>query len=273
MTQPYPSQAARLDIGQVLARVISLLRRGFVAAWLAESGLCAILGVLNMALTVALAGTRAFSRPSDNSGFGVLIALVALVFLLLQYAAAISLMTKAAVADPDGPPPGVRALAAAALPQVIPVTVVLTGYVLAVIVGYVFLVFPAIFISLVFAVVAQARAAEPISWLQAFSRSAALTENNRWTIFLLRIVWGVANGVGVALMFIGIGTFGALFGAQGTQALGPVALALILLILPLSVVVTAALLLFNAALPAALYAELRRLKEGDRASSIEQVFS
>ena len=273
MTHLYQTRPARLEIGAVLNRVIVLLQRGFVAAWLAESGVCAILAVANLALTLAVAGSRAFSRPTDTSAFGAILGALALFILLLEYAAAVSLMTRAAMSDLDGAPVRVRGLAAGALPVVIPVSLTLIAYFIAVMVGYVFLFFPAIFISLYFSVVAQVRAAEPIGIFGAFGRSALLTENNRWAIFLLRIIWGVATGVAFSGMVILLGTFGALFGARGGGPNDPVVLGVTLLILPFSVVATAAFLLFNAALPAAIYAELRRLREGDRSRSIEQVFS
>ena len=70
-------------------------------------------------------------------------------------------------------------------------------------------------------------------------------------------------------MFTLIGLLGAL-PHTGESVGGAVT---ILLIVPLSFLLTAGLQIFNAALPAALYVELRRVKEGDRARAIEQVFS
>ena len=272
MSQLYAPQR-RVDIGGVLSAAFDLLRRRGLAPWLAQAVVCGGLGVTQMVLAVSVAGTRAFGRPTDTSGFSAVLGVVSVLILLAQYAFALSLMTRAAMTGPEAPRPRIGELLAGALGRFLPVVLVLVGWLVAVLVGYVLLIIPAILVSLYFAVVAQVSAAESVGWLQAFRRSVELTDGNRWTIFLVRLVWGVMNGIIVVVSMLLAMTVIGLFTALPNTSDSVIGAVALILILPLSFLFSAGIQVFNAALPAALYVELRRVKEGDRAQAIEQVFS
>jgi hypothetical protein len=127
----------------------------------------------------------------------------------------------------------------------------------------------ATFIPAVMAVVrwsaaAPALVAERTGVMAAFARSGTLTRNNRWAIFLLALVWTVISvGIQWAITFVGTST---LMGLGGSFALGG------LLLSGFTILYSALNTMILATGQAALYYELRVLKEGATSEELAKVF-
>lgn len=122
--------------------------------------------------------------------------------------------------------------------------------------GLVLLIVPGIIIAITLSVAVPVRVMEGSSIFGAFSRSAALTRGHRWRLLalfaILLVIGGILGGI------LG-GLAGAIFGPSPLLAASMGTM-------------RAAALLFNSVLVAAIYYELRILKEGVAADNTVSVF-
>jgi hypothetical protein len=129
--------------------------------------------------------------------------------------------------------------------------------------GFVLLIIPGLILMVVWVVAAPALVIEKLGVMESFQRSRNLTRGNRWMIFALLVIYSVLAGIiNVTLTGLG-GAMGGAFAAVNTVWL--VAMVLTPLVGVLSGVVSAAGV-------AAIYYELRRVKEGVSSDQLAAVF-
>lgn len=123
--------------------------------------------------------------------------------------------------------------------------------------GTILLIVPGIFLALIWFVVGPVVVAERADFSQAFSRSMRLTENHRWMILGLSLVYMIGSGV----LMIPVGIIVMMAGGAG-GAVGTV----------IGAVVQSLISLVGAAGVAAVYVELRTVKEGGGRESVASIF-
>jgi hypothetical protein len=140
---------------------------------------------------------------------------------------------------------------------------------LALVFGFLLLIVPAVIMGLAWAVAIPAEVVERTGVFGAFSRSADLTRSHRWAILGLALVYWIAVmliSLLIGSIIAGLG-FGAAFVAGGAPAIATMIVALI---------VTAALQVVLGTLgavgAAAMYYELRSIKEGIGPDALASVF-
>lgn len=127
--------------------------------------------------------------------------------------------------------------------------------------GFILLIVPGIFLFLLWFVVGPVAVAEKVGVGRAFDRSQKLTENHRWVILLLAVVYGIVAWIlMVVLGMVGVAAL-AVSGGLG----GPLALVLTGLI-------QAVFAMVSAAGVAAVYVELRTIKEGGGHNNVAAIF-
>jgi hypothetical protein len=188
--------------------------------------------------------------------------LAAIAGLVLQAA-----LMRAAVDDLSGKGVSIGAAFATALSLLLPVLGlgILVG--LGVAVGMVLLIVPGVMLALRWAVAAPVMVVERLSILKSMGRSAVLTQNHRWAILGLIVFYIVLALVAQTLVLLIVpGSTMAFAGLPGGE--GPS----IIVILVLSV--TSALMSLVATVGgAAVYFELRQIKEGVGVTELAQVFA
>lgn len=124
---------------------------------------------------------------------------------------------------------------------------------LGVTIGTILLIVPGVFLALMWFVVGPVVVAERADFGDAFSRSMKLTENHRWMLLLLAVIYFVA----VVVLSMPIAMISALFGVAGAIV---------------TAVLQSLISLVGAAGVAAVYVELRTVKEGGGRDNIAAIF-
>jgi len=152
----------------------------------------------------------------------------------------------------------------------LPVLAISLLTVLALLLGFVLLILPAIFLAILFVVTVPVRVVENRGVFGSFSRSAALTQGSRWTILGLFIVYGLlAWGFSLVASMVLLGV-SALFGGGAYSGPGSASgLVLDGLLVPLLGSIST---MMGAAGVAAVYYELRTIKEGLVPEELASVF-
>ncbi|MBJ7484699.1 glycerophosphoryl diester phosphodiesterase membrane domain-containing protein [Brevundimonas sp.] len=133
---------------------------------------------------------------------------------------------------------------------------------LGLIIGFILLVVPGIILSVMWIVAAPAVVAEKRGVMESFQRSRDLTRGNRWVIFFLALIYGIATMI-ITWSILGVGM--ATAGSFEAGATSPINLLLTPLVNVVSSVISAAGI-------ASIYYELRSIKEGVGAEQIASVF-
>ncbi len=152
----------------------------------------------------------------------------------------------------------------------LPVLAISLLTVLALLLGFVLLILPAIFLAILFVVTVPVRVVENRGIFGSFSRSAALTQGSRWTVLGLFIVYGLlAWGFSLVASMVLLGV-SALFGGGAYSGPGSASgLVLDGLLVPLLGSIST---MMGAAGVAAVYYELRTIKEGLVPEELASVF-
>lgn len=200
---------------------------------------------------------RVLSDPATrNLYIGVVV-----VVLALNASALAGLVHGALVGRGDGRV-SVADCVTGALRNVLPIAAVGFVVYVSVVIGALFLLVPGIMIAVAWSVALQVQTAERPRWLGALRRSGALTKGHRWAVF------GVLTVYGVVYMIVSM-AIGGLFAASGNPMAVVTNPALRVGFTAFSGAVNAVATLAWACLGAALYGELRRLKDG---GDVGQVF-
>jgi Uncharacterised protein family (UPF0259). len=145
----------------------------------------------------------------------------------------------------------------------LPLIVLTIAMTLAMFAGLILLIVPGVLIFLAWAVAVPVLVVENTGIGGAFGRSAALTKDHRWAILGLAVaVWLIATGLGLLLL--------PLQGLLILQGAGTIAMAPFLVVSGAVHVVTATIMATGTA---AIYYELRQIKEGIGPEQLADVFA
>ncbi|WP_294324564.1 hypothetical protein [uncultured Sphingomonas sp.] len=240
-------------MGRVLSNAFSAIG-GAPLALLAASALlnAPIQLLLPMLLRNGTDVTRVESVAASMAPFGLL--------WLLVYPFVTLFMARVALDTLAGQPVDMGGALRMALRRMLPALAVVILLGIGLIVGFLFLIVPGIFLMLTWFIVIPVMAAEGQRVFGCFGRSAQLLRGMRWRLLLLLIIvgvlWmiasGVVQGVGLALF----GNSGNLWGLSILQAL-----------------VSTIVGVLGATGTAAIYHEARTAKEGSGNHDLEAVFA
>ena len=252
----------RFDIGRVLAGGFEIVRRRPLTMIL----LTALFGYLPTAAALWLS-THVLPAPTVVTAADPLAAMrrLALVELIAIFAGGFAWMLQGSVAAAALSDYGERPLSAGAalarvgprLPMIYVMGVLAT---LGVLFGTVLLIVPGILLSLAWSQGGIVAAVENTGF-RAFGRSAELTRNNRISLFVILLIYGVASFV---LSFVARVVAGAALTNAADQPLW--------LTLGLQPLATSLVQIFLNATMVAAYSELRGVKEGLTATSLAALF-
>jgi hypothetical protein len=241
----------RIDMGSVLSRGFETIGSNFPAFL----GLSVLLGGLPAFAFSYLSGE---TLNDDNlfafAGGGL--ALAAWLVQMLASALLQAVIVRSSILTLSGRDADIGGSAAAAFGLILPLIglTILTG--LVVLIGLVLLIVPGIIAYVALSVAVPVLVEERRSVTECMERSAELTKGSRWRVFFLLLILGLAY----LLLAAGIG--GAMVAISGeTLQFGFEAIA---------VTVTS---LFVSAMTAALYVELRTVKEGATTEGLADIFA
>lgn len=268
------------DFGRAFSDVFNIVWRN--APMLLALNAC--FWVVWLALQTAFAlstGGLAFSKPGEISPIGVVAALFSLLVFIFEFAFLNAIVSYLGGRDRMSQTPGFvetfRECFAVGARESLPTVAIFLLRTVAVYIAMFFLIVPGVILSLIWFVSVPARVNEGVGVFASFTRSAELTRNNRLVVFGLGIVTGIIMLVafyailGVGLLVLGGAglTMGASAGSQHSS-LG-VGVVLVIGAGLLSFVGMTFFIAATAALPTAVYRELRRIKDGG--SEVAQVFA
>jgi hypothetical protein len=249
----------KLDIGRVIQTTLAIVGRNFgLLAGL--SGLMivapyAVVLAVTIPFTVSLATAPFQAWASIFPLMGGLALVFAVVWAAFQAAA-----MQVAITDLNGGRPDFASSLSVGVRNALPVIAVVILAMLAVGAGFVFFIVPGVMIATAFILAVPARLIEKVGVFEAFSRSRALTRNNRWRIFGLMFVYTITIWVLELVIASLTGGFASTnFGLIVVRSLMNIAVSFIG-----GIVTTTGI--------ATLYFELRRIKDGVGASELAAVF-
>jgi len=260
-------RAEKFDLGRIVSRTVGTIQGNFPTFY--------ALALITTGVPVALiqmlrVGAVAHTDPASalaSSGFILLVGLVSFVAKALCTCFLIS----GALASLDGRPQTISDQVRTGLAVVLPVIGIefLSG--LAISATLILLIVPGLIVACMLCVAVPAAVAERTGVIDAMSRSATLTKGNRWSIFGALALYFLAVIVvnGIMTLIVGLIFFGGVTKTYLTTEGSPLAYIGVIVM----AFVTAAFTVLSAAAVAALYAELRLVKEGPKTDSLAEVFA
>ena len=243
----------RIDIGPVIDRASEAMRRNFAPFFGFSLLLAGLPGVAMQFLLV-----RDFENgelPFLSPAYWAIMVTAVFTGFLLQ-----AILVRSAILSLDGRPPDYPASVALALRLLLPMAGLTIVTSLMIAVGMLLFVVPGIIAYIMVIVSVPAMIEERRGVIASINRSAQLTAGSRWRIFgLIAIVfvgWAVLAYVATAVV-----TPGSDFEQPTVPALAAEAL------------VSSIMAMVMAALVAALYLELRAIKEGDDGGRLAEIFA
>ena len=238
-----------IDIGHVLSRGFETIGQNF----LAFAGLSVVLGGIPTFASSYLAGSSTGENFLSWSGGGMLF--LAILVQMVASGLLQMVIVRSSILTLGGRDADVGGSVAAALALLLPLIglSILTG--LVILIGLVLLIVPGIIAYVALIVATPVLVEERRGVIDCMERSAALTKGSRWRIFLLLLILGVAY-----LAFAG--GLGAATLAMEASPLVSVADAAIAIVSTLVM----------SAMTAALYVELRTVKEGATTEGLAAIF-
>ncbi|HEY3813237.1 MAG TPA: hypothetical protein VGL66_08410 [Caulobacteraceae bacterium] len=248
------------DIGRVIQRTFGVIGRNFVPFL--------ILALLFKAVpTVVIGAWSAIERSSAlvaNNPFGaftgqnVLIGLVSTIVSIISVFVLQAALLRGTIADLNGKRASLGDMLSTGLRFFFPLLGLGLVMGVALAVGFLLLIVPGIMMAVAWCAAAPAVVAEKTGVFDSFTRSANLTRGHRWAIFGLFVIYAVIviSAIGSAFMFANLNDIRTM--------------------LTISVVIQAVVgtlsALIGGAGSAALYYELRTIKEGAGADNLASVF-
>jgi hypothetical protein len=250
---------AKFNFGGVIGQTFGLIGRNFVAfAFLA----LIFVGVPQFGISYAQSAVR--TDPELVMWVSLLGVLVSLVTTYILQGA----LTRAAVDDLSGAGVKFGAAIADGLRYFFPLFIVALIVTIGMTVGFLLLIIPGIILAVRWCITAPIVVVERIGPTSSMGRSADLTEGNRWAVFGLLVLY-LVFAYAVQIVF-GL-AMAAAYGSDPTTELMSLD-AIGVAILVASALVTALITLVSTVGTAALYFELRRVKEGVGVSELAAVF-
>ncbi len=249
---------AQFDFGRVVSRTFNLIGRNFVPFF-----------VLSLIFVGAPAAIVMLIQPSlvqpDPGAAGLVGALAAIVSavagLVLQAA-----LTRASVDDLSGKGVSLGAAVSTGLAVLLPLIGLGIMMALGIMAGLLLLVIPGIYLALRWAVAAPVLVVEKVGVFASMGRSSTLTQNHRWAILGLVVLYVIM--LLVLYTIIGLAIPGMVGAMSGLSPEGPSLVALIVMV-ALQVLTSMVATVGGAAI----YFELRQIKEGVGVSELAQVFA
>ena len=257
---PASPAPAAFDIGRTLSRAVTVLGRNFAPFAVASA---VLVGLPMLALGVFQSTAI---RPDASNINTIGFAVAGLLFLPLSVVCGALLQSAViygAVNDWNGQRATLGATLAAAFNRVLPLIGVSILVGVLTFLAALLLIIPGILVALAYAVATPAVVMEPGRGVfGALTRSADLTRNKRWAIFIVLLV------VLAAAMVLGMVTSGlsAVLGIGSPLVMMKVQM---LAVRPLTQSITT---LFGAVISASIYYELRTIKEGIGAEALASIF-
>ncbi len=246
---------ARFDFGRVTSRTFGLIGRNFVPFLI----LSLILSGAPYLIVSVVRPALLQGNPGMMGALTVLVGLVSLLTGLLLQAA----LTRASIDDLSGKGVSLGAALSTGLAVMLPMLGLGIVIGVAVAVGFLLLIVPGVYLALRWAVAAPVLVVEKAGIFAAMERSAGLTQNHRWGIFglvVLYVLFAVVVQVVIALIIPGSAE--ALAGAVEPS----------ILFLVIMTAVQAVTSMIATVGVAAIYFELRQIKEGVGVTELASVF-
>ena len=281
MTDLLSKPTRRIDIGEVMNRTFGAIGANFPVYFVLSLLLAGIPGVLIvLGMTI---GLPALFGQMDAQTYAIVVALVALAAGLLSLLPSyilIGAITHGSMVHFNKGRSSFGECFATGLRLAIPLIclgiVSAIGYFL----WFLLLVIPAILAMTRWAVIVPAMVVDRTGVFESFRRSADLTRDNRWRVFLLGLLYMVISSlISGAVNFAGLILVGGMsnLGDPSSYAGDPYAMANYTTIggwvmLALQILYTAINTMIVAAGTSALYYELRVMKEGATSNDLAKVF-
>jgi len=256
---PAAKSGGTFDLGRVIQRTFASIGQN----WAIFFGAAAILiGIPSLVMTWGQTNLSAAPlNQSLGTTFGGLV-LYLVGFFLLQ-----GMVLKAAINGFNGKSTPFASAFNVGVRKVLPLIGLAILTFLGLMVGFMFLIVPGVFLCVIWAVTAPVLVAEQHGVFGSFTRSADLTRGHRWSVLgLLGIYVAISWIIGIVAAGIGLAVVG--IGAVGAGAVAPN-------VLPMMIINTLANIVTGVAASAggaSLYYELRTAKEGNSADELASVF-
>lgn len=270
-TVAYDYEDRSMSVGRVFERAFSTI----VHNPLVTFGLAFLFGALPSLLSSYATNlmradmTQAqLTRQGGNLGYELMgMTLFSWALAILIAALTQAVLTRATVAEAEDRKASFGESVGAAFRVVVPLAAMMLLLVIAVMIGFVFLLVPGAMLYVMWSVASPALVEERSGVFGSFGRSRHLTKGARWKIFAILLVlvivyWIVSAIVALtALRFVGFDVASLATGSFPFSFFAVTA------------VVGTVINVFWGTVQASLYVELREWKEGGTASHLEQVFS
>ncbi len=246
--------SAKIQIGQVMRQTFGVLGRNFPTFL-----------ILSLLLVGIPALIQALGQPRVNLGTVPAVAPanqllngVGSILFLIGYYILVGALTSGAVADLNGRKVGLSEALRVGLRRFWPLVGLVIVMSLGMVLGFLVLIVPGLWLLTAWSVVVPVKVVENVPFGQTFSRSLALTKGNRWRIFGLMLLYGLVILVVEGLFVVVAGGLRALLSSG-----------VLVFVLPLANVLSC---MVTATGTAALYFELRRVREGVGPEALASVF-
>ncbi|MEM9780975.1 MAG: hypothetical protein AAF899_00725 [Pseudomonadota bacterium] len=245
--------ATPLGVGAIISETFSIFARCFVPCMIAILGPSLVVFALSLVLVGA--PITDFDDPGAiaGPGFGDVIVNI---LSLLAASLSIAIVVRIVYDTKLGKQPNFGAAVRSAVPHLAPIFVLSIAFYLAIVVGLIALVVPALWIMAALGVYAPAIVVENAGF-RGLGRSFELTKGYRWPIVGVALVLGI-------IYLIALSVVGGLFVALAST-LGIIAM----LLLTIIIAVPQALL---SVAPVLIYARLREIKDGLGVEDVASVF-
>jgi len=249
---------AQFDFGRVVSRTFGLIARNFVPFSILSAIFVGVPAVVASLIQPGLAGR--------DPGMTSLVAVLALLVSVLAGLVLQGALTRASIDDLSGKGVSVGTALSTGLGVLLPMLGLGIIVGLGIVAGSMLLLIPGIYLALRWAVAAPVLVVEKLGVFASIGRSAVLTQNHRWAILGLVVLYVIL--VFVLYIIVGLALPGATMALYGLTPETPPAFILIFLVviqILTSMVATVG--------GAAVYFELRQIKEGVGVTELAQVFA
>lgn len=250
---------ARFDFGRVTSRTFSLIGRNLVPF----AALAALLAGVPYAAMLTLIPALGAGAEPGTLGVGAIVSIIVLMLAGIVLQAA---LTRASVDDLSGKGVSVGAALSTGIALVLPLLGLGIVLGLGVGLGMLLLIVPGVILFLMWIVASPVLVVERLGIIASLQRSSKLTENHRWAILGLIVLYAII--VFIIQIVIGLMIPGAAVAMSGLANEFPPILALVFLFFMQTVnsmIGTVGI--------AAIYFELRQIKEGVDVTELAQVFA
>jgi hypothetical protein len=255
--------AAQFDFGRVTSRTFGLVGRNFVPFAVLSLIFAGLPAAVVMSVQPAMMAGAAASQDQTS----LLLIIYGAVFV--SYLAGLVLsaaLTRASVDDLSGKPVAIGSALSTGLALILPMLGLGIVMGVAIVFGLILLIVPGIYLALRWAVAAPALVVERPGIFKAMERSAVLTQNHRWAILGLIVLYAIAAFILQMIVMLAIP--GGMVAMSGLSGEAPPIIAIVLLTavsVVTSMVATVGV--------AAIYFELRQIKEGVDVTELAKVFA